>query len=208
MALSTLPPPFRPSVRHEGHDLQQLYISLGTRGARYGDPDHYPLLVLNTLLGGGMSSRLFQSVREEAGLAYSVYSVPDFFRDAGMFSIHMGVSPERGREALRRTREELERLRAEGPGAEEVEAARRQVRGSLVMDYESISTRGNLLANEEIYHGRYLTLDQQVERIVAVTRDQVMDAAQRYLDPSRFGLTAFGPEPGGPITEADWPVTP
>jgi predicted Zn-dependent peptidase len=206
MALSSAPPAFRPTVRHEGHDLQQLYISLGTRGVPYGDPDHYPLIALNTLLGGGMSSRLFQSVREEAGLAYSVYSVPDFFRDAGMFSIHMGVHPDRGREALRRTRDELERLRRDGPEAEEFEAALRQVKGSVVMDNESISTRMNLLAHEEIYHGRYLGLDEQLERVLAVTRDQAVEAARRYLDPAGFALTAWGPEPGGPIGEADWPV--
>ena len=207
MPLSSLPPEFRPAVRHEERELQQLYISLGTRAIRYADPDHYPLIVLNTLLGGGMSSRLFQSVREEAGLAYSVYSVPDFFRDAGMFSIHMAVLPERGREALQRTRMELERLRADGPGQEEVEAALRQVRGAVVMDHESLSSRMTQLAHEEIYRGSYLTLDEQLERLLRVTRGQVVESARRYLDPSSFGLTALGPAPGGLLGEADWPVT-
>src|SRR5262245_8026406 len=129
---SEAPPPFTPSVHHEERDLQQLYLSLGTRGVPYGDPDHEALIVRNTRLGGGMSSRLFQGVREEAGLAYSVYSVPDFFRDAGLFSIHMGVLPEHGREALARTRLELERLRSDGPSEEEGEAGRRQAMGSVV----------------------------------------------------------------------------
>ena len=79
-----------------------------------------------------MSSRLFQRVREEAGLAYSVYSAPDFFRDAGMLSIHMGVSPERGREALALTRGELVELATQGPGREEVEDAKSQIRGSVL----------------------------------------------------------------------------
>ncbi|MEK7330526.1 MAG: pitrilysin family protein [Candidatus Eisenbacteria bacterium] len=206
MPLSDAPPPFRPSVRHEERDLQQLYISLGTRAVPYADAEHPVLAVLNTLLGGGMSSRLFQSVREEAGLAYSVYSAIDFFRDAGMLSIHMGVLPERGREALRRTREELERLRRDGPDEEEVAAARRQLKGAVVMDNESISTRMIQLAHEEIYRGRYATLEQQIERILSVTREQVAAAARRYLDPARLALTALGPAPGGPITEADWVV--
>jgi predicted Zn-dependent peptidase len=204
--LSVTPPPFMPSVRHEVRDLQQLYISLGTRGVSFGDPDHDPLAVLSTLLGGGMSSRLFQSVREEAGLAYSVYSVPDYYRDAGMFSIHMGVLPHRAREALQRTREELVRLREEGPGEEEVAAAVRQLKGSVVMDNESISARMTQLAHEEIYLGRYRTLDEQVERILAVTRDEVVAAARRFLDPGAFGLTALGPASGKPIGEADWPL--
>jgi predicted Zn-dependent peptidase len=204
--LSEPPPPFTPSVHHEERDLQQLYLSLGTRGLSYGDDGHEVLIVLNTLLGGGMSSRLFQGVREEAGLAYSVYSVPDFFRDAGMFSIHMGVLPERGREALARTRLELERLRSEGPSESEVEAARLQSMGGVVMDNESLTARMIQLASEEIYRTRYSALDEQIARVLAVTRDQVVDAARRFLDPARFALTALGPAHGGPMTVADWPV--
>ena len=204
--LSEPPPPFVPSVRHEVRDLQQLYLSLGTRGLPYGDADHEPLIVLNTLLGGGMSSRLFQGVREEAGLAYSVYSVPDFFRDAGMFSIHMGVHPERGREALARTRVELERLRREGPDEAEVEAAKLQSMGAVVMDNESLTARMIQLANEEIYRGRYSPLDEQIQRVLAVTPVEVAAVAERFLDPARIALTALGPAPGGPMTTEDWPI--
>jgi predicted Zn-dependent peptidase len=193
-------------VRHEERDLQQLYLSLGTRAVPYADPDHHALIVLNTLLGGGMSSRLFQGVREEAGLAYSVYSVPDFFRDAGMFSIHMGVLPERGREALRRTREELDLLLRDGPDEAEVAAARLQSMGAVVMDNESLTARMIQLANEEIYRGTYTPLDEQIARVLSVTRDQVVEAARRFLEPSRFALAALGPAHGGPMTAADWPV--
>jgi len=204
--LSEAPPPFVPTARHEERDLQQLYISLGSRGVPYADPDHHALVVLSTLLGGGMSSRLFQSVREEAGLAYSVYSIPDFFRDAGMFSIHMGVLPERGREALKRVWEELERLRRDGPDEVEVEAARRQVKGGVVMDQESISARMFQLASEEIYRGSHAPLEEQIERVLRVTREQVVEVARRHLDPARFALTALGPAPGGPLGETDWPL--
>ena len=102
LPLSGPPAGFVPHVRHETRDdLHQLYLSLGARGPGYDDPDRYALIVLNTLLGGGMSSRLFQSVREEAGLAYSVFSATDFYRETGLVSIHLGVAPDRGREALR-----------------------------------------------------------------------------------------------------------
>jgi predicted Zn-dependent peptidase len=205
--LSGPPPDFPPTVRHIERDLQQLYVSLGARGVPDVHDDRYPLVVLNTLLGGGMSSRLFQSVREEAGLAYSVYSVQDFYRDAGMLSIQMGVSPERGREALERTRLELIRLRDEGPTAEEMSAARMQLKGHLMMEHEGLSSRMVHLAHEELYRGGYTSPEEAVARILEVRDDRVVDVARRYLEPTRFALTALGPAPGGTLTESDWPIT-
>ena len=207
LPLSQSPPPFRPSVQHVVRtDLQQLYLSLATRGFHYRDPERYALVVLNTLLGGGMSSRLFQSVREEAGLAYSVYSATDFHRDAGMISIHLGVSPQRGREALARVREELTRLRDQGPTEEEVSSARSQLKGSVVMGQESVSNRMYHLAHEELYCGRYTPPAEQVAQIEAVSYAEVAALARRFLDPEGFVLTALGPAPGGEITEEHWPV--
>jgi predicted Zn-dependent peptidase len=197
---------FRPTVRHVEQDLQQLYVSLATRGLPFRDPEHETLVILSTLLGGGMSSRLFQSVREEAGLAYSIYSVPDFYRDGGMFSIHLGVSPERGREALARVRQELIRLRDDGPDEAEVAAARAQLKGGIVMEQESVSARQMQLAHGEVYRGRYMPMNEQVERIMGVTRDGVAAMARRLLAPEGFALAVLGPVPGGPFTEADWPV--
>jgi predicted Zn-dependent peptidase len=207
LELDTAPPAFEPAIEHQVRDdLQQLYLSLGARALAYQDAERYPLVVLSTLLGGGMSSRLFQSVREEAGLAYSIYSAPDFHRDGGMLSIHLGVAPERGREALQRVREELERLRRHGPDEAEVATGRQQLLGSVVMGQESVSTRMSHLAQEELYRGRYVGPDEQIERVTAVTRDQVAALAERFLDPSRYALVAIGPARGAPLTETDWPV--
>lgn len=201
------PPAFHPSVRHATRDdLQQLYLLLGTRGVAYTDAARYPLVVLHTLLGGGMSSRLFQSVREDAGLAYSVFSACDFHRDCGSLTIQLGVAPGRGREALARVREELARLRDEGPTEEEVESARQQLRGGIVMSQESVSNRMVHVANEELYCGRYEPAEEQVARVLAVTVEEVAAAARRYLDPPRFALTALGPAPAGPLSEHDWPA--
>ena len=204
--LSSAPAAFVPAVRHAVQDVQQMYIGLATRGVADEHPDRYPLVVLNTLFGGGMSSRLFQSVREEAGLAYSVYSSLEFYRDAGAITIHMGVSPERGREALARTRMELERMRAEGPSAEECDLARGQIRGSILLDHESVSSRMFHLASEEILRGRFTTSDELVDKIMAVTDEQIRAVAARYLDPARWTLGVLGPAPAGPISEADWPL--
>ena len=164
LPLSGPPAGFVPGVRHETReDLHQLYLALGTRGLGYNDPERYALIVLNTLLGGGMSSRLFQSVREEAGLAYSVFSAADFYRETGMVSIQLGVAPDRGREALGRVRQELETLVRDGPPEEEVAAARFQLKGSVVMGQESVSSRMVHLAHEELYRGAY-TLARRAAR--------------------------------------------
>ncbi|MEO5988503.1 MAG: pitrilysin family protein [Candidatus Eisenbacteria bacterium] len=205
-ALDGPPPPFLPSVRHVDHDVQQLYLSLATRSVPYGDPRRYALIVLETLLGGGMSSRLFQSIREEAGLAYSVYSSVDFLRDGGGLSIHMGVSPEKGRQALTLLRQEILRLLAEGPTPEEITSTQQQLKGSVVMGQESVSSRMYHMARQELYTGRYTPPEQQVARFLAVTRDEVMEAANLYLRPEHFVLTALGPGPDGTLTEKDWPV--
>jgi len=207
LPFSEPPPPFSPSVRHEVRaDLQQLYLSLGTRGLAYGDADRHVLIALHILLGGGMSSRLFQSVREEAGLAYSVYSAADFHRDSGMLTIHLGVSPARGREALARVREELRALCQAGPSEAEVEAARGQLRGNLLMAQESVTSRMYQLAHDETYRRAYVPPEEQVARVMAVTREQVTEAARRFLAPEQFALSALGPAPDGALAESDWPT--
>ena len=205
--LDQAPGAHAPSVRHEVRDLQQLYLSLGARGVAYADPERYPLVVAETLLGGGMSSRLFQRIREEAGLAYSVFSSLDLLRDGGLLAIHLGVSPDKGREALRLLREEVTRLLDEGPDADEVEAAKMQLKGAVLMAQESVSSRMYHVARQELYLGRHTSAEDQVERILAVTREQAHAALQHYARPERFSLAALGPESGGPLSETDWPVS-
>jgi predicted Zn-dependent peptidase len=202
------PLPFLPAVRHVERDVNQLYLSLGTRAVAYEDPRRWGLYVLETLLGGGMSSRLFQSIREEAGLAYSVFSSLDFHRDGGALSVHLGVSPERGREALRLLREELDRLAAAGPTDGEVDSAKAQLRGSVMMGQESTSNRMVHLARQELFTGAYVPPDEQVTRIAAVTPAQVRELAAAFARPGLFALVALGPVTGGALTEADWPVEP
>ena len=200
------PPAARPGVRHEVRDLQQLYLSLGARGVPFGDPRRFPLIVLETLLGGGMSSRLFQSIREEAGLAYSVFSSLDFMRDGGLLSIHLGVSPGKGRQALALLRAELARLADAGPDAAEVEAAKMQLKGSVVIGQESVSSRMYHAARQELYTGAYVPPESQVERILAVTPAEVAESARAFAVPGAFALAALGPADGEPLSAADWPA--
>ncbi|MCC6652565.1 MAG: insulinase family protein [Candidatus Eisenbacteria bacterium] len=200
------PAPGRPTVQHDDRDEQQLYLALGTPTPAYCDPRRYALRVLNTLLGGLMSSRLFQRIREEAGLAYSIGSGMSFLSDAGLLSIQMGVAPEQGREALRLLRQELDRLVAEGPDESEVEAAKMYLKGGVIIGLESVSNRMEHMARQELYTGRYTPPEEHVRAVLAVTRDDVAALAAEFLRPERYSLSVLGPTSEGAITEADWPV--
>jgi predicted Zn-dependent peptidase len=200
------PVPMPPTVRHTEDDVQQLYLSLGASAIPYQDPRRYGLVVLDTLLGGGMSSRLFQRIREEAGLAYSVFSSLDFMHDGGLLSVNLAVSPDRGRQALGLLREELARIAEAGPTEQEVEMTKRQLHGSILIAQESVSGRMYHLARQELYTGRYTAPEEQVARILSVTRSEVAALAAEFLRPERFALGVLGPAPEGPIGEADWAV--
>ena len=203
--LSTAPGSFVPEVIHREADVQQVYVTLAARTVPDLHPDRYKLVVLNSILGGGMSSRLFQSVREEAGLAYSVYSSIDFYRDAGALVIQMGVSPDRAREALQRVQVEIERMRSEGPSPSEVDDAKNQLVGNLLLDHESVTARMFHLGGEEVTRRTFTSTEEVVERVRAVTHEQVCEIAQRYLVPAAFSLVALGPADGRPLEQGDWP---
>ncbi len=201
-----LPGVHRPSVRHEEHDLQQVYLSLGARGVASGDAVRYALRVAETLLGGGMSSRLFQRIREDAGLAYFVSTSLDFLRDGGAIGIDLGVSPDKTRQALGLLRDELVTLLRDGPGVDEVEAAKMQLKGSMVMGQESVSNRMYHIARQELQLGHNSPVERQLDKVMAVTRDEVVDALRSHFKPERFSLAVRGPLDDGAITPSDWPV--
>jgi len=199
------PEPHRPSVRHEPVDLQQVYLSLGARGLPSAAPERHALRVAETLLGGGMSSRLFQRIREDAGLAYFVSTSLDFLRDGGAIGIDLGVSPDKTREALRLLREELDRVLEEGPSAEEVEAAKMQIKGSVLMGQESVSSRMYHVARQELQLGLQIPTEQQLEQLMAIGREEVAESLRRLVRPERFSLAVRGPAEGDPIGPGDWP---
>ena len=200
------PEPHRPSVRHEECDLQQVYLSLGARGLASGAPERHALRVAETLLGGGMSSRLFQRIREDAGLAYFVSTSLDFLRDGGTVGIDLGVSPDKTREALQLLREELDRLLAEGPGTDEVEAAKMQIKGSVLMGQESVSSRMYHVARQELQLGMQIPTELQLEQLMAIRRDEVAESLRTLVRPERFSLAVRGPVEGEPIGPGDWPL--
>jgi len=203
---NVLPAVHRPSVRHEDEDLQQVYLALGARGLASDHPARYALRLGETLLGAGMSSRLFQRIREDAGLAYSVSTALDFLRDTGAVFIDLGVSPDKTRQALGLLREELDQLLRDGPSVEEVEGAKMQLKGSVVMGQESLSSRMYHIARQELQLGHVRPIERQLDQMLAVTRDEVVEALRAHMRPERFSLAIRGPFDGDPVSTTDWPV--
>jgi len=198
-----IPLDYRPADVCVERDLAQLNLCLGTSGLAYHDPRRYALLVLNGILGGSMSSRLFQRVREDEGLAYSVFTDADSYRDSGIFVCGLGVSPAAGKRALRLVGEEFKRLLRNGLEAGELADMKSQFRGNLLLGLESTTARMGRLAKGLMVYGRPLPVAELIERVEAVTEDAVMALAQDLLRPERFSLVALGPLPEGPLAAAE-----
>jgi predicted Zn-dependent peptidase len=192
----TVPPPQTepPRVRHVGRDGAQTHIVAGTRGVAHSDPMRFPLLLVSMLLGGGMSSRLFQRVREELGLAYAVYTYQSFHADAGMHGVYVATAPESARAALDAIRDELRRVIDNGLPREEVAMGRQQLKGQVTLSLESVSSRMYRAASVELYGEPYRTLDEVLALIDGITDDDVAAVTRRFFDPDQFTVVSLGPE--------------
>ena len=161
------PAAYRGGDHREARDLEQVHLILGFDGVGYHDPDYYGLLVLSTLLGGGMSSRLFQEVREERGLAYAIYSFVSAYQDGGLFGVYAGTSEGDVSELLSVVVDEFAKLPS-GITTEELERARAQLKASVLMSRENSLSRCEQLAQQLLVYGRPLPLEEIVDRIEAV----------------------------------------
>ncbi|MDT7544052.1 MAG: hypothetical protein QOE99_162 [Actinomycetota bacterium] len=171
---------------------EQANVVLGTTALRRDDPRRFALSVLNGALGGGMSSRLFQEIREKRGLAYSVYSYTSSHADTGMFGVYAGCAPSKVDEVLALCRDELELAAAKGISDEELMRAKGQLRGSLVLGLEDTGSRMSRLGKAELVHGELLTVDEVLARIDAVTLDDVHEVARDVLS-RPLSLGVLGP---------------
>ncbi len=182
-----------PSERHEERDLQQASLCLVRRAASARAPERHAEAIFNTILGAGMSSRLFQRIREAEGLAYSVYSFHDTYRSTGMFGVYLGCQPNKLRRAFTLVQREFTRIRDGGIRRWELESARAQLLMNLFLSYESMYERINRLAYNELHHGGQVPLARAVAEISDVTAEQVAVAARALLDPAHFSLATVGP---------------
>ena len=173
-------------------DWSQVHLVAGNRTVPVTHPDRAPLVLLSWILGGGVSSRLFQAMRERAGLAYSVFAQANFWRDAGAFAIACSVDPRNLARATDIVREELVRLLREGITADEMASARAQITASIYIGAESAESRLFRLFNGYAYHGRYRSPAESAREIERTGRDRVIEAAERYLSWDDLSVVAGG----------------
>ena len=164
----------------EDRDLDQVHMVLGFPSVGYSDPDYYPTLLLSTLLGGGMSSRLFQEIREKRGLVYSIYSFASPFEDGGLFGIYAGTGESEAAEVMPVTLDELRKVQTQVTEAE-LARARAQVKASLLMSLESTGSRCEQIARQIQVFGRVVPTMETVGKINAVTTEDIQRAAVRHF---------------------------
>jgi predicted Zn-dependent peptidase len=175
----------------EERDLDQVHVVLGFEGPAVATEWHYPTMLLSTILGGGMSSRLFQEIREKRGLVYSIYSFAQPFRDGGLFAIYAGTGEDQAAELVPVALEELKRVQKDVT-ADELNRAKAQLRASVLMSLESTGSRCEQLARQIQVHGRPITPEETKAKVAAVTIDEVQRAASMIFH-SRPTLAALGP---------------
>ncbi|RKX58456.1 MAG: insulinase family protein, partial [Thermodesulfobacteriota bacterium] len=184
----------RLGVKFYQRDLEQLHVLMGYEGPSSSDPQRYSSLLLNVILGGSMSSRLFQEIREKRGLAYSVYSFFSSFQDTGMLGIYAGISAKQLSDVVELMHGELKKLADQSVEYDEMEAARDHVKGGLLLSAESTDSRMTLLAKNEINLGQFVSYDEIIRKINAVTPEEIKQMATRCLEKGP-ALVCLGPVP-------------
>lgn len=191
-------PPATRTTRRVKREAAQAHLVFGTDTFAYTDPRRYPLVLLNTVLGGGMSSRLFQRVREELGLAYSVYTFQSFYRESGTSGVYVGTHPGTAERAIEAINAELGRVASEGLDANTLAEAKQQLKGQVTLSLESPAARMSRLATVALYDEPYRTIDQTLAQIDSVTASDVAAVAAEYFAPARQTMVWLGPEPSDP----------
>jgi predicted Zn-dependent peptidase len=172
--------------------LEQVQTCIGVPSLAIGDERRFSSYILNTLLGGGMSSRLFQSVREKQGLAYAIYSELNPYRDTGCMCVYAGTSRENAPKVVQSVVSEFKKLKTEAVSAEELRRAKDQLKGSLMLSLESSTARMSNLARQELYFERFYSMDQIIDRVETVTTEDLMQLAQEYFQTGSIAVTVLG----------------
>jgi predicted Zn-dependent peptidase len=191
----TVPPPQTdaPSRRHVARDGAQTHIVVGSATVAHEDPRRHAVILLSSILGGGMSSRLFQRVREELGLAYAVYTFQSFHADVGMHGVYVGTGPETARDALDAINLELADVASRGLPDSELAMGKSQLKGQITLSLESVTARMYRCAAVELYGEPYRSLDEMLALVDSVTSEQVAEVAREFFAPERQTVVSLGP---------------
>ena len=183
---------YRPAFTVKEKAIEQNHICLAFPGLSMTDPDRYAMRLLGDILGGGMSSRLFQSLREKRGLCYTVYSFGASYRDTGLNAVYAALSPEQEDAAITAILEEIRRLRQDGVTEKELSRTREQVKSNALMSLESTSARMNRLGRNELIFGQVPELEALIAHYDAISREMLLSLARRVFDPGQLSFSAVG----------------
>ena len=197
------PTPHAPLVLRDRPTLEQVHVYVGVPAIPMPHKDRFAFYVLNNILGGGMSSRLFQNIREKLGLAYAVYSELSLYRDAGCMLIYAGTASKWAKKVIHLIVGELDQIASHKVDEEELRRTKDHLKGSIVLGLESTSSRMANLARQETYLTKFMSLDEMIERVEAVTADQVQSLAQQFFDPKGMGVAMLGPLGGVKLSRQD-----
>ncbi len=194
------PPLVSPGIEQRMKDIEQSHVCLGTTAYGERHEDRHAVFVLNTVLGGSISSRLFQHIREERGLAYSVSSSLSAYSDAGMITVYAGCAADKVDEVVSLTLDELQALRSVAVPEDELRRAKDHLKGSVMLSLESTSSRMSHLARQEMVFGRHISFDEILASIEAVSASDVLRVAQDLFRDSGIVASVVGPRRGGQLS--------
>lgn len=186
------PAPSAPLILKSRRSLQQVHLCLGAPTVAAADSRRHAVILLNAILGGNMSSRLFQNIRERQGLAYSIFSDVLLYEDAGLIGVYAGTSADSARRLLAAVMGEIRRLREQPPPPDELAHAKESVKGAMLLGLETTSSRMSHLARQWLTHGRFFTLDEIAAALDRVTAEEIQQEARRSFEPGKIGLAVLG----------------
>lgn len=179
-------------IKVKKKDTEQVHICMGFKGIPHGDDDLYSLLAVNNIFGGGMSSRLFQNIREEKGLVYSIYSYPSSYKNAGLFAVYAGMNPEHLEKVVSLVLEEIKKLVKQGLSKEELAKSKEQLKGNYILGLESTSSRMNSIGKSELLLGYINTPEEIIRKIDAITQERVEKVINDVFDVDKLSVSMVG----------------
>ncbi|MDI6785833.1 MAG: pitrilysin family protein [bacterium] len=186
-------PQINPCIYNQKKDCEQMHLCIGTIGLPYTHEDRYTLYLLNNILGGGMSSRLFYEIREKEGLAYAVYSYQASFSPSGFFTTYLGTSPKNYHKAIKIVLDEFSKVKNKKIKGSELNKAKENIKGNMMLSMENTSNRMSRIAKQELYFNKYFTIEETIERIEDVQAKDILDIASYIFQEKYLTIAAIGP---------------